>query len=397
MNVGVNTHGSDVRNTRVRKPKSSGKPSRSKAKRLVLPGKSARLVVIGATPLVAETPESLLDDDTTPTEKLFIRNNGKVPARTRQPDNWMLTVDGEVHQPLTISLGDLKARFKPVTRRLLLECGGNGRSFQSPPAEGVPWTNGGAGCPEWTGVRVADVLKAARLKPGAVFSGHYGADPSLDGTVGAAMSRGVPIAKLMDESNLIAFAINGEPLPLLHGFPVRLVIPGWPSSVSTKWLTRIWIRDRYHDGAGMGGFSYRVPVKPMAPGAKAVPKNFVDLESMPVRSIITSPADGAQIAAGTRALALRGAAWAGDETVAKVDLSIDGGATWQKADLAKPKNRHDWQRWTASLKIPNDGYYEILVRATDRRGVAQPFAASHWNPHGYGVNPMHRIAVTVGT
>ena len=285
---------------------------RAAAPRKVVPGKG-RLTVIGARPLVAETPESLLDDDTTPTARFFVRNNGLLPARTRQAERWTVTIEGEVEQPLTLTLAELKKNFAPVTSRLLLECGGNGRSFFSPRAKGVQWTHGGAGCPEWTGVRVADVLAAARLKPSALFSGHYGVDPTLSGsTRKPAMSRGVPIAKLLDDSNLIAWAINGEPLPLLHGFPLRLVIPGWPASITTKWLTRIWIRDRYHDGPGMGGESYRVPVKPVRPGEPVDLDNLVDLESMPVRSIISRPADAARFAAGTRVVELRGAAWAGD-------------------------------------------------------------------------------------
>ena len=369
---------------------------RAAAPRKVVPGKG-RLTVIGARPLVAETPESLLDDDTTPTARFFVRNNGLLPARTRQAERWTVTIEGEVEQPLTLTLAELKKNFAPVTSRLLLECGGNGRSFFSPRAKGVQWTHGGAGCPEWTGVRVADVRAAARLKPSALFSGHYGVDPTLSGsTRKPAMSRGVPIAKLLDDSNLIAWAINGEPLPLLHGFPLRLVIPGWPASISTKWLTRIWIRDRYHDGPGMGGESYRVPVKPVRPGEPVDLDNLVDLESMPVRSIISRPADAARFAAGTRVVELRGAAWAGDHTVARVDLSIDGGATWRAADLAPLRNRHDWQRWTAKLSFPSDGYFEILSRATDSRGVMQPYRVANWNPHGYGGNPMHRIAIRIG-
>lgn len=326
-----------------------------------------------------------------------MRNNGLLPERIRQPERWTLTIDGEVDESLTLSLAELKKNFAPVTARLLLECGGNGRSFFSPRAKGVQWTHGGAGCPEWTGVRVADVLAAARLKRSAVFSGHYGCDPTVSGgTRKPAMSRGVPIAKLLDDSNLIAWAINGEPLPLLHGFPLRLVVPGWPASISTKWLTRIWIRNRYHDGPGMGGENYRVPVKPIRPGDPIDPGNLTDLESMPVRSIISRPADLARFAAGTRVIDLRGAAWAGDDTVTRVDLSIDGGATWQAVDLSPPRNRHDWQRWTASLPFPSDGYFEILSRATDSRGVMQPFHATNWNPHGYGGNPMHRISIRIG-
>jgi DMSO/TMAO reductase YedYZ molybdopterin-dependent catalytic subunit len=364
---------------------------------LGFPGKSDRLVVLGERPLVAETPEHLLDDDTTPTDKFFIRNNGQIPDAAKDPDRWKIAVDGEVNSKLDLALGELKAKFRPVTRRLVLECGGNGRSFFTPQARGNQWTNGGAGAAEWTGVRLADVLKAAGVKPSAVFSGHYGADPHLSGDAGKdAISRGVPIKKLMDENNLIAWAMNGQPLPNIHGGPVRLVIPGWPGSVSSKWLTRVWIRDKVHDGQGMGGTSYRVAINPMVPGAKPDEKNFRDLESMPVRAIVTNPANGTKLAGGTREVKLRGAAWAGDDAVKEVDLSTDFGATWQRAKLEKPKNKYDWQRFTATLKLPSDGYFEIWSRAADSRGVMQPHVAGNWNPQGYGGNPMHRVAVLVG-
>jgi DMSO/TMAO reductase YedYZ molybdopterin-dependent catalytic subunit len=364
---------------------------------LQFPGKDGGLVVIGDKPLVAETPEHLLNDDTTPTPKFYIRNNGQIPEQAKDADGWKLVVDGEVNTKLELTVGDLKKRFKPVTQRMVLECGGNGRSFFTPQARGNQWTNGGAGCAEWTGAKLADVLRAAGLKPSAVFSGHYGADPHLSGDASkSALSRGVPIKKLMDESNLIVWAMNGKPLENIHGFPVRLVIPGWPGSVSEKWLTRIWIRDKVHDGQGMGGFSYRVAIKPIVPGSKADPANFKDLESMPVRSIITSPANGTKLAAGTKELKLRGASWAGDYTVRAVDVSTNFGASWQKAEIGQPKNRYDWQRWTATIKFPSDGYYEVWARATDSRGIMQPHVAGAWNPQGYGGNPLHRIAVLVG-
>ncbi|MET0866987.1 MAG: sulfite oxidase [Pseudorhodoplanes sp.] len=364
---------------------------------LTFPGKSDKLVVLGEKPLVAETPESQLDDDTTPIEKFFIRNNGLMPDEVKDVDKWTIKIDGEVNNPLAITLGELKAKFKPVTLRMVLECGGNGRSFFSPQARGNQWTNGGAGCAEWTGARVADVLKAAGVKPSALFSGHFGADPHLSGdSKRDAISRGVPIKKLMDPNNLIVWAMNGQPLPNIHGGPARLLIGGWPGSVSSKWLNRIWIRDKVHDGAGMGGTSYRVAINPMVPGGKVDEANMKDLESMPVRSIITSPADGAKIAAGTRDVKLRGASWAGDLEVRQVDVSTDFGATWHRAQLGKPKNRYDWQRWTATVKLPSDGYYEIWTRATNSRGVAQPHVAGNWNPQGYGGNAMHRVRVLVG-
>jgi sulfite oxidase len=353
--------------------------------------------VLGDRPLVAETPEHLLDDATTPTSKFFIRNNGQIPDEAKEPDKWKLTVDGEVNNKLDLTLGELKSRFRPVTRRMVLECGGNGRSFFNPQARGNQWTNGGAGCAEWTGVRLADVLKAAGVKPSAVFTGNYGADPHLSGDQArVALSRGVPIKKAMDENNLIVWAMNGEPLPLIHGFPLRLVIAGWPGSVSSKWLTRIWVRDKPHDGQGMGGTSYRVPTRPIVPGSNDDGRTFRDLESMPVRAIVTSPANGTKLAAGTKELALRGTSWAGDHTVRHVDLSLDFGATWTRAKVDKPKNKYDWQRWTATVKLPSDGYFEVWARGTDSRGVMQPHIAGKWNPQGYGGNPMHRIAVLVG-
>jgi DMSO/TMAO reductase YedYZ molybdopterin-dependent catalytic subunit len=364
---------------------------------LKFPGKDEGLVLLGDRPLVAETPEQLLDDDATPTSKFFIRNNGQILDAAKEPDGWKMTVDGEVNSKLELSLGELKTKFAPVTRRMVLECGGNGRSFFTPQARGNQWTNGGVGCAEWTGVRLSEVLAAAGVKPSAVFTGHYGGDPHLSGEANRqALSRGVPIAKAMDENNLIVWAINGEPLPQVHGFPVRLVIAGWPGSVSSKWLTRIWVRDKPHDGQGMGGTSYRVPVKPIVPGSNDDGKTFRDLESMPVRAIVTSPANGTKLPAGTREIRLRGASWAGDLTVKQVDISTDFGATWRKAELAGPKNKYDWQRWTASVPLPNDGYYEVWARATDERGVMQPHVAGNWNPQGYGANPMHRIAVLVG-
>ena len=363
---------------------------------LNFPGKSSKLVVLGERPLVAETPEHLLDDETTPTEKFFIRNNGIAPDVAKDPDKWKIVIDGEVHKKLELTLGELKSKYRAVTQRMVLECGGNGRSFFTPQARGNQWTNGGAGCAEWTGVRVADVMRAAGIKPTGLFSGHYGADVHLSGDVKKiAISRGVPIKKLMDPNNLIVWQMNGKPLDHIHGGPVRLFVAGWPGSLSSKWLNRITLRDKVHDGPGMGGASYRVAVKPMVPGDKPDDNNFRDLESMPVRSIITSPANGAQLAGRARELKLRGAAWAGDNLVRRVDVSIDYGATWQPAHVAPPKNRYDWQRWAATLRLPSEGYYELWSRAMDSRGVMQPHIGGNWNPQGYGANPMHRIAVLV--
>jgi DMSO/TMAO reductase YedYZ molybdopterin-dependent catalytic subunit len=381
----------------VAAPQTAPGPVPAVPKTLEFPGKEKGLTVLGDRPLVAETPEHIMDDETTPVGKFFIRNNGQIPPETTAADSWRLTIDGEVNNKLEITLGELKQRFPQKTLRMVLECGGNGRSSFSPPARGNQWTNGGVGCAEWTGVALADVLKAAGLKASAKYTGHYGADPHLSGdTTKESLSRGMPIEKAMEEHGLIVWSMNGAPLPNIHGGPLRLVIPGWPGSLSSKWLTRVWLRDREHDGQGMSGTSYRVPIAPMVPGGQADDKNFRILESMPVRSIISNPANGTRLPAGTRDLALRGAAWAGDLAVQRVDVSVDYGVTWIPASLAAPKNRFDWNRWGASVKLPSDGYYELWARATDARGRMQPHVAGNWNPQGYGGNPMHRVAVLVG-
>ncbi len=355
------------------------------------------LSLLGDVPLVAETPEELLDDETTPITRFFVRNNGLLPEPAADADGWTFTVDGEVERPLTLSLADLKSRFPHKTFRMVLECGGNGRSFFEPKAEGNPWTNGGVGCAEWTGVSLGDVLREAGLKDSAVFTGHFGADPDKHGSHDhQAMSRGVPIAKALEEHTLLVWAMNGETLPFIHGGPLRLVVPGWPGSLSQKWLKRIWIRDREHDGPGMTGLSYRLPVRPLAPGADGRDVENRIIESMPVRSIVTAPADGSRYPAGMRSIVVRGAAWAGDDAVARVEVTLDGGATWSEAAMTPTRNRYDWTRWQVSLPLPGDGFYEIFARATDSTGRAQPFRAANWNPNGYGCNVMHRVAVTVG-
>ena len=208
------------------------------------------------------------------------------------------------------------------------------------------------------------------------------------------LSRGVPIKKAMEPNNLLVWAMNGQP-PLVHGCPLRLVIPGWPGSVSQKWL-KLWVRDKPHDGQGMGGTSYRVPIKPIVPGSNddgkpsAISNRCRCAPSSPI------PRTARNWPPARKELKLRGAAWAGDHKVRAVAVSVDFGATWQKAKLARPKNRYDWRRWTATVKLPSDGYYEVWARATDSRGVTQPHVAGNWNPQGYGGNPMHRIAVLVG-
>ena len=358
---------------------------------LQVPGKEG-LAVLNDRPLSAETLPHFLDDEVTPTARHFIRNNGIVP-REMEPATWTLRIDGVVERPMTLSIQDLRDRFEVVTYRLLLECGGNGRARFDPPARGNQWTFGAVACAEWTGVRLADVLNAAGVGDTAVYTAHEGADAHLSGTPGLLpISRGVPMSKAMDPYNLIAFEMNGGPLHPMNGAPLRLVVPGWPGSCSQKWLTRIWLRDVVHDGAKMTGASYRVPPYPVAPGESVPSGDMKIIHAMPVKSLITRPETGLELAG--RELEVAGHAWAGDTEVARVDVSIDYGATWQAAQLAPPHNPHAWQRFTARVRFPTAGYYQVWARATDREGVSQPFEAA-WNPRGYLNNALHHVAVRV--
>ncbi|MBD3624462.1 MAG: sulfite oxidase, partial [Rhodobacteraceae bacterium] len=357
----------------------------------VLSGKDG-LTLLNDRPVNAETPPELLDDAITPTDRHFIRNNGIVPPETAAGD-WTLTVDGLVDTPLELSIADLRERFEVVTMALTIECGGNGRAFFDPPASGNQWTYGAVACSEWTGVRLKDVLDAAGVQSNVVYTAHYGADEHLSGDPEKLpISRGLPIEKALTDNILIAFQMNGTDLHPMNGAPLRLVVPGWPGSCSQKWLTRIQLRDVVHDGPKMTGTSYRVPAYPVAPGTEVPEEDFVIIERMPVKSLVTFPANGAASGMETE---VRGHAWSGDRTIERVDISIDFGATWQPAELDAPVNDGAWQNWRANVAFPEAGYYEVWARATDSAGVAQPHAID-WNPKGYLNNTMHRVGLMVG-
>ena len=198
----------------------------------------------------------------------------------------------------------------------------------------------------------------------------------------------------MEDHTLLAWAMNGKPLPPLHGFPLRVVTPGWPASTSAKWLKRIWVRDRVHDGHKMGGYAYRVPKYPVPPGTQVPKEDMKIIESLPVKSLITQPKTRLQIQKGQN-LKVKGHAWAGDRSVSQMHVSYDFGSTWIKASLKEPINKYAWQDWQVDLKLPEHGYYEVWARATDSAGVMQPMVVPGWNPKGYLNNAMHRIAVTV--
>ncbi|GAB4200818.1 MAG: molybdopterin-dependent oxidoreductase [Wenzhouxiangellaceae bacterium] len=356
-----------------------------------IPGKR-NLALLSDRPVCGEPLPHELDDDITPSARHFIRNNGHPPSDI-DLSAWRLQIVGEVERELNLSIAALQRDFEVVSANLVLECAGNGRAGFIPRTLGTQWTYGAVGCSRWTGVRLADVLRAAGVKSSAVYTAHYGADRHLSGRADKLpISRGVPIAKAMQPENLIAFAMNDQPLHPMNGAPLRLVIPGWPASCSHKWLNRIQLRDQVHDGPKMTGMSYRVPERPMAPGDDAAQVEFKIIGRMPVKSMITWPASNTVLVDAV--CEVRGHAWAGERVVERVEVSIDFGATWQTAALEPPPNPGAWQRFRANVRFPQSGYYEVWARAIDEAGVSQPFVAA-WNPKGYLNNAVHRLPLRV--
>lgn len=347
-------------------------------------------------PLTAETPAHLLDSTFTEAKHMFIRNNGTPPLKEDiDPKKWTLEITGEsCEKPTTFTLDELKKKFKHYTYALVIECGGNGRSEYTPATSGTQWTLGAIGCGRWTGVRLKDVLKECGIKDNAIYVGYYGADTRLDGGEGESISRGIPIRKAMQDEVLIAWAYENQDIPYYNGHPLRLVVGGYPGSTSGKWLKKLTVRDRIHDGAKMTGSSYRMPCNPVAPGKKVENKDMCIIESMPVKSVVTSPKTGGDFKLA-KALKVRGKAWAGDLSVSEVSVSIDFGETWIKTKLKKPLNKLAWQEWETDVKFPKTGYYEIWAKATDSSGKSQPMVLPGWNPKGYLNNACHRIAVKI--
>ncbi len=359
-----------------------------------IPGKEG-LIILNDRPWNAETPAHLLDDLVTPNHRMFVRNNGLAPENT-DPESWRLEVGGEsCLRPADFTTADLRARFETVSLQLQIECGGNGRGEFVPAASGNQWTTGAVGCPEFTGARLRDVLNYCGVGADAVYVGYHGADTHLSGDPDLEpISRGVPIAKALERESLIAWAMNGEDLPLQNGFPLRLVCGGWPGSVSGKWLKRLVVRNQIHDGEKMAPPSYTVPRNPVAPGSRVPDADMRIIESMPVKSLITYPRSGIRINRRER-LDVRGHAWAGDDLVSAVFLSIDFGATWLPTALQSPANRLAWQHFSSWVEFPEPGYYEVWARAMDAAGRSQPMVVPSWNPRGYLNNACHRIAVQV--
>ncbi len=340
--------------------------------------------VMSEKPLNAETPVARLQSWTTGNGVFFKRNQGQIMSEPVDVESWRLSVEGLVDKPVELCFEDILSLSK-VEIAVTLECSGNGRSLLKDKASGNPWTIGGVGNAVWGGVRLADVLKQAGVGAGARHVSFEGLDKPL-GSAGIRFIRSIPIEKAL-ESTIIAYEMNGDPLPVEHGYPLRAIALGWTGANCVKWLSKITLLEKPFEGFFMDKV-YRVFQKGQDSATGEV------VTAIPLKSIITSPANGAKLLAGD--VFVHGAAYSGEAEIAKIEVSVDDGNTWQTAEFIGPHERWAWQRWEYHWQAAEPGEYRILARATDSRGEVQPMSAT-WNVLGYGNNGIreHGVSVTI--
>ena len=270
----------------------------------------------------------------------------------------------------------------------LMECAGNSRSTMQPPAEGVQWDNGAVSVSCWKGVSLKTVLDQASLKSSATDVLFIGVDSGNVPQAGTSMAyeMSVPMEKLLDEDTLLAYEMNDAPLPLDHGFPIRLLIPGWYGMASVKWLTKITVMD--HPNGGYHELDYRF--YPATDGKSDAEVERVS--SLKVKSLISTPSKGNILQPGHHTIT--GVAWSGDGHITKVEVSTDDARTWREAKLEGPSGTYSWQHWEIDWDAVNLGHSLLRSRATDSAGNVQPMLAT-WNFRGYQVNSIHSVPITV--
>jgi DMSO/TMAO reductase YedYZ molybdopterin-dependent catalytic subunit len=342
------------------------------------------MIVHNDRPEDLETPLRYFDSWLTPNDAFFVRQH--LPRPTVQADSYRLTVNGMVSKPVELTLADLQ-KLPQHTVPAVIECTGNGRGFYSPKVPGIQWGRGAIGNAEWTGPRISDILKLAGASASAAFLETDGADNGVAATPD--FIRSLPMTKAMHAATLLALKMNGQPLPDLHGFPARLLVPGWDGTSSVKWVTRLSAADKLNTGFFMNP-GYRYPRYPLPPGTGARPAELDVIEGMPVKSSLTFPEDQAKLPLAP--VTIRGFAWAGEQAIERVDVSTDGGSKWHPAELSPQKLPFAWRLFHWEWRPSDPGYYTILSRATDTGGRVQPIVAT-WNPSGYLWNAIDRVGV----
>ncbi|HEX5082285.1 MAG TPA: molybdopterin-dependent oxidoreductase [Blastocatellia bacterium] len=351
----------------------------------VIKGKE-KLIVRSIRPEDLETPISLLNTWITPNNLFYVRHH--LYAANVDVNEWKLTVGGEVQNPITLTLDELK-RLPKHTVTVTLECAGNGRAFSVPPVPGIQWERGAVGTARFVGARLTDVLNKAGVKPSGQYVAFNGADKPMGKMPD--FIRNVPIKKALDPDTILAYEMNGEAIPILHGFPLRLIVPGWEGAYSVKWVTDIQVIDKEFDGFFVKT-AYRFPNRPAPPGAAVDPKDMAPLTGLVVKSFINSPIDGATVAPGP--VRLSGFAWAGESNILKVDVSMDNGSSWRPAKLGRERERYAWQSFEYEFNITKPGSYFLMSRATDDKGRVQPIVPI-WNPGGYLWNVIDKVRIDV--
>ena len=346
----------------------------------------AGLVVHRAHPLNAETSiPALIGGVVMPNAHFYVRNHFQNPDLDAA--SWRLTVGGLVERPLSLSLRDLRS-MQTETQVVTLECAGNGRSLLDPQVAGEQWNLGAVSTAEWTGIPLTAVLDRAGIADGArdvVFRGADGGN--LEGRAGTVRyERSLSVDDAMGSDAMLAYAMNGEPLPRQHGYPLRLIVPGWYGVASVKWLTEIAVLDRAFDGFfQVDRYFYEWQ------RSGQIVTEPVSLQQ--VRALITEPDASDEVSTGD--LTVRGVAWSGAAPIARVEVAV-GTGSWQHARLIARRNRHSWQWWELITRVDTPGTVTIRARATDLAGRTQP-DQPEWNRLGYGANAFHAVPIQVRT
>ncbi|MEJ5172449.1 MAG: molybdopterin-dependent oxidoreductase [Hydrogenothermaceae bacterium] len=361
------------------------------AEEISFPEKNKDLIVLSPRPPLLETPTKYFKELITPKEALFVRwHLSGIPTYINL-DEFRLKVSGNVENPLELTIQDLMTKFEPVEYVAVIQCAGNGRSYVKPSVPGSQWKYGAMGNVKWTGARLKDILNKAGIKKGSVDVVFNGLDvPPMPTTPDVVKS--IPIDELFDDI-IVAYKMNDEPMPMLNGFPLRLIVPGWYASLWVKSLSDITVTDKEFDGFWVKS-AYRIPDNPckcIGPGE--TPQKTKPVHRMRTYSIIIDPTNIKVVNVGEK-VKIMGVAFSGGYSVNQVLVSIDGGKSWVKANLGKDLGRYSWVQWFYEFTPKKKGDYTVIVQAINSIGEGQPIKGL-WNPSGYEWNEIQKLTIKV--